>query len=323
MQFGDGHYAPRAWWLIPARTATADIEWLAFRCSQHREPIPCSHPPESTVTSAGSSRRSWSKKVPRLRRLCRHFFLRSLPSKVSTMLMATVRSCLGQPLAKPLQVRVANGGWPVKDVTVQFAFDKPNTSGRFTSGNPSPSAFIAVTVTTDKDGIAKCTWTLPSNWTPVSPTVPPSSPPPAYTVIATVVEPALQDSGGNSIYMPVIFSAEWNTADQVAFFPSGCITSAPAPRRSRRSDTLCPPCPYLRRRRRPKRPPRQAASSAVAGLRCHWLLTRYRRQSNRYVRSRSSVHRSVVGHTRRHRNVRLNPDSNRRQWHRQLLLDSR
>ena len=44
----------------------------------------------------------------------------------------------GQPLPEPLQVRVANGGWPVKGVQVQFAFDKANTSGVFTSGSPDP-----------------------------------------------------------------------------------------------------------------------------------------------------------------------------------------
>ena len=150
----------------------------------------------------------------------------------------------GQPLPEPLQVRVANGGWPVKGVQVQFAFDKANKSGVFTSGSPDPDTFTAVTVTTDKDGIAKCTWTLPGNWTPVSPTVPPSVASPAYNVIATVVDPALQDSSGNSIYMPVVFSAEWCTADQVAFAPSGCITLGSCTTVQEALDTLCPPGLY-------------------------------------------------------------------------------
>ena len=242
VQFGDGHCAPRAWWLIPARTTTADIEWPPFQVP-NTEPIP--QPPSGVdrhfcrIASIVVEEGSWDFGD------CRHFFPPLTALEGIYYVGGDGQAAMpGQPLAEPLQVRVANGGWPVKDVTVQFAFDKPNTSGRFTSGNPSPSAFIAVTVTTDKDGIAKCTWTLPSNWTPVSPTVPPSSPPPAYTVIATVVEPALQDSGGNSIYMPVIFSAEWNTADQVAFAPGGCLTLGSATTVQEALDTLCPPGLY-------------------------------------------------------------------------------
>ena len=41
--------------------------------------------------------------------------------------------------------------------------------------------------------------------------------------------------------MPVVFSAEWNTADQVAFAPSGVILPAPP---QEALDTLCPPGLY-------------------------------------------------------------------------------
>ncbi len=240
--FGDGHYAPRAWWLIPARTATADIEWPPFQVP-NTEPIP--QPPSGITRDFCRIGTINSEIVPWVFGDCRHFFPPLTALEGLYYVGGDGQEAMpGQPLPEPLQVRVANGGWPVKGVQVQFAFEKANTSGVFTSGSPNPDTLTAVTVTTDKDGIAKCSWTLPGNWTPVSPTVPPSVAPPAYKVIATVVDPALQDSDGNSIYMPVIFSAEWNTADQVAFAPSGCITLSSCTTVQEALDTLCPPGLY-------------------------------------------------------------------------------
>jgi hypothetical protein len=46
VSFTEGHYAPRVWWLIPARTATADIEWPPFQAPD-TEPIP--QPPFGTA----------------------------------------------------------------------------------------------------------------------------------------------------------------------------------------------------------------------------------------------------------------------------------
>lgn len=242
VQFTDGHYAPRAWWLIPARTTTADIEWPPFQVP-NTEPIPQS--PSGVVRdfcrigSIVSEEGAWTFGD------CRKFFPPLTALEGLYYVGGDGQSAMpGQPLSEPLQVRVANGGWPVQNVQVQFAFALPNTSGRFTSGNPSPNAFIAVQVATDSDGIAKCTWTLPATWAPTAPTVPPSSPPPAYQVIATVVEPALQDSAGTSIYMPVIFTAQWNTADQVAFAPSGCPTLGSCTTVQQALDALCPPGLY-------------------------------------------------------------------------------
>jgi hypothetical protein len=240
--FGDGHYAERAWWLIPARTATADIEWPPFQVP-NTEPIP--QPPSGINRSFCRIGTIDSEVSPWIFGDCRNFFPPLTALEGLYYVGGDGQEAMpGQPLPEPLQVRVANGGWPVKGVQVQFAFDKANKSGVFTSGSPDPDTSTAVTVTTDKDGIAKCTWTLPGNWTPVSPTVPPSSPPPAYQVIATVVDPALQDSNGNSIYMPVVFSAEWSTADQVAFAPSGCITLGSCTTVQEALDTLCPPGLY-------------------------------------------------------------------------------
>ena len=222
VRFTDGHYAPRAWWLIPARTTTADIEWPPFQVP-HTEPIP--QPPSGVDRNycrlglIVSEEGSWTFGD------CRNFFPPLTALEGLYYVGGDGQDAMpGQPLPEPLKVRVADGGWPVHGVQVQFKFAQEYTSGTFTSGDASPSTVIAVVVETDADGIAKCTWTLPSGWAPVSPTVPPSTSPKAFRVIATVVEPSLQNSDGTSIYMPVIFSAEWSTADQVAFAPSGCPT---------------------------------------------------------------------------------------------------
>lgn len=240
--FNDGHYAPRAWWLIPARTTTADIEWPPFQVP-NTEPIP--QPPLGINRHFCRIGTIDSEVSPWTFGDCRHFFPPLTGLEGLYYVGGDGQEAMpGQPLPEPLQVRVANGGWPVKGVVVQFKFDVPNKSGVFTSGNPDLDTLTAVTVTTDNDGIAKCTWTLPGNWTPVKPTVPPSVAPPAFKVIATVADPALQDSSGNSIYMPVVFSAEWSTADQVAFAPSDCITLGSCTTVQEALDTLCPPALY-------------------------------------------------------------------------------
>jgi hypothetical protein len=240
--FTDGYYAPRAWWLIPARTATADIEWPPFQVP-NTEPIP--QPPFGTarhfcrIGSVFSSEGYWTFGD------CRNLFPPLTVLKGLYYVGGDGQEAMpGQPLPEPLQVRVANGGWPVQGAQVQFAFTQANVSGRFTSGMPSPSAFIAVLVTTGADGIARCNWTLPSNWTPVAPIQPPAGPP-AFQVIATVVQPALHDPDGNPIYMPVVFSAQWSTADQVAYLPSGsCPTLSAVSTVQEALDKLCPPALY-------------------------------------------------------------------------------
>ena len=242
VRFTDGHYAPRAWWLIPARTTTADIEWPPFQVP-HTEPIP--QPPSGVDRNycrlglIVSEEGSWTFGD------CRNFFPPLTALEGLYYVGGDGQDAMpGQPLPEPLKVRVADGGWPVHGVQVQFKFAQEYTSGTFTSGDASPSTVIAVVVETDADGIAKCTWTLPSGWAPVSPTVPPSTSPKAFRVIATVVEPSLQNSDGTSIYMPVIFSAEWSTADQVAFAPSGCPTLGSCTTVQEALDSLCPPGLY-------------------------------------------------------------------------------
>ena len=243
VQFTDGYYAPGAWWLIPARTATADIEWPPFQVP-NTQPIP--QPPFGTTRHfcrIGSISSSPEGGV--IFGDCRNLF----PPLTGLTGIYYVggdgqQAMPGQALAEPLQVRVANGGWPVQNVQVQFAFVKPNASGVFTSGNASPSlsTSVSVLVTTDANGIATCTWTLPSNWAPVAPS---NNPPPAFQVIATVYEPALEYPDGTPIDMQVVFSAQWSTADQVAYSPSGsCPTLSGLSTVQQALDKLCPPALY-------------------------------------------------------------------------------
>jgi len=61
----------------------------------------------------------------------------------------------GQTLAKPIQVGVANGKWPVIGARVNFHITGGN--GNLASGNSNGSD---ITIVTDNLGIASCSWTL-------------------------------------------------------------------------------------------------------------------------------------------------------------------
>lgn len=68
-------------------------------------------------------------------------------------------------LCGPLQVRVVNGGTPVKDALVRFEIAEPDPRGTATVANP-PLPILdpqLVEVRTDPDGLAACLWRLDEN----------------------------------------------------------------------------------------------------------------------------------------------------------------
>ena len=62
----------------------------------------------------------------------------------------------GQRLPRPLEVRLANGHWPVEGERVIFRIVKPGSGTLFAGGNSGPE----VEVVTDSDGYAACEWQL-------------------------------------------------------------------------------------------------------------------------------------------------------------------
>ncbi len=138
------------YWLIPARTVTADVEW----------------PRDASGSPIPQPRAGVEHRYCRLAVLnyangnfavvqdCRKLF----PPLTGLVTLLYVggdgqEAPRGQPLPLPLRVRVVNGSAPVAGARVRF---------RVTQGGGSLSAAQPV-VTTAPDGIAECGWTLGSS----------------------------------------------------------------------------------------------------------------------------------------------------------------
>jgi photosystem II stability/assembly factor-like uncharacterized protein len=107
-------------------------------------------------------------------------------------------------LARPLQVGVANGRWPVTKAPVKF--EVVDGGGRLNGASSTVTAF------TDTSGIAECTWDLRMD---------PSPPPPLRS---QQVKATLLDDHGREMQTPIIFNANLSIADEVAYDGRGCAT---------------------------------------------------------------------------------------------------
>jgi hypothetical protein len=104
----------------------------------------------------------------------------------------------GEPLPQPLQVRVANGQWPVPGRRVRFSVIEGG-------GSLSASQPVA---TVAPDGLAQCEWTLG-----------------ATVGSAQRVEAVLLDSADNPLPGQIVaFNANQSIASEVAYDPGACPT---------------------------------------------------------------------------------------------------
>lgn len=153
VRFYAGTYRTGDYWLIPARTATADIEWPvddagnAMRLSPHG----IAHD-YCRLGIAAFDGTTWTGLTD-----CRSLFppateLTSLFYVSGDGQEATVRADgEGATLDHPLQVGVANGRWPVPGARVRF---------RVEQGGGQVNGAATVVVATGADGIAGVQWTL-------------------------------------------------------------------------------------------------------------------------------------------------------------------
>lgn len=199
-------------WLIPARSA--DIEGLSTNVGGDVEwPIdPVTNQPEFQTrhgidhhycaiatlerTTGGGGVAAWTEAAD-----CRSRF----PSLTDLTQLEFVggdgqEAMPGDPLPKPLEVGVWNGGCAIEAAVVRFA---TTDGGTLVSGAQS-GASIDVTVGTD--GIASCTWTLDADWAK-----------PSQRTVATLL-----DDHDNPVGLPVDFNANLSIASEVAYDPAGC-----------------------------------------------------------------------------------------------------
>lgn len=204
VHFTNGTYKTGDYWLIPARTATADVEWpidpttnqpatqLPFGIKHHYCRL-------AVATNDGTK---WTKITdcrhifPPLTELIDFFYVggdgqEAMPDLTQPNVLTTL------PL--PLEAGVTNGEWPVAGAVVRFTVTKG--TGKLT-GNVS-----TLTVPTGANGIASCTWSLDS------------------TNQAQQVEAVLLDEGGNPICVPIHYLANLSVASQVAYDPGKTCVS--------------------------------------------------------------------------------------------------
>ncbi len=185
VRFFAGSFRNGDYWTVPARTATADVEWpvnnagTALRLSpfgiEHR------YCKLGVLTSDGET---WTDVED-----CRPLFppvteLTSLFYVSGDGQEATPRADgAGTALDHPLQVGVANGRWPVAGASVRF---------RVTQGGGAVNGVSETVVETGADGVAGVGWTLGGD-----------------VEALQQVEATLLDAGGAAIHLPIRFTARY------------------------------------------------------------------------------------------------------------------
>jgi hypothetical protein len=151
VRFEVGSYRTGDYWLIPARTATGEIEWPPFAVPnsspepQRRRGIH-HHFCRLALLEFDPATRSWG-----VIQDCRQLFP-PLTGLTSLFYVSGdgQEAMPGEKLPKPLQVGVANGQWPVVGKSVRFE----TTTGQLDGTG------LSVTVVTNARGVAECNWTL-------------------------------------------------------------------------------------------------------------------------------------------------------------------
>lgn len=220
LKFAPGSYRIGDYWLIPARTATASIEW------PKEGNLPAFRAPAGVLRAfarlalLGFTGGVWSLKsdcrplFPSLTELTQLHYVGGDGQSIKTNPDDTPPLVA---LPSPLQVGVANGQFPVAGAQVRFTVD----AGQLPNGTNTEI------VETLADGTASIAWSLASD---------PSKPVQHATAELLV---AGQVVAGR--YLPVHFSAQLALASGVAYDPSDCadLLAAEAYTVQQAIDTLC------------------------------------------------------------------------------------
>lgn len=193
VRFTPGTYRTGDYWLIPARTNTAAIEWpvdavTGVPLPQPRQGVQHSYARlsliEATAGGGGGGlqftvRSDCRNLFPPLTQLVSLYYVSGDgqdaipdPTQPQTFL----------PLEQPLEVGVARGQWPVEGARVRFTVIEGN--GRL------QGAGATAEVATGPTGVAPCVWELD-----------PATP-------SQQVEAVLLDAAGNPLHLPVRFTAQ-------------------------------------------------------------------------------------------------------------------
>ena len=183
------------YWTIPARTATADVEWPkdAGNNAVAALPFGIKHHYAKLAVASFDTTNGWTvisdcrNLFPPLTELTALYYVGGDGQETSP----------GSALPEPLMVGVANGSWAVSGAKVQFKILQGG-------GSLDPADGM---VTTGADGIAQCKWTLDTSTSIPGPQV-------SATLLDDAGNPVqVLDNNGNITQqkLPVIFSAGFGT----------------------------------------------------------------------------------------------------------------
>jgi hypothetical protein len=205
-----GQYRAGDYWLIPARTATGDVEWPRVD-PDDPDSGPDTIPPQGVrhsfcalaivAATSGEDRlavlHDCRNRFPQLTNLTGFFYLGGDGQEAMP----------GNELLEPLRVGVANGQWPVQGARVEF--EVLDSEGSLTSEDGSitgENGGKSLIVLTGADGIASCRWTLDED-----------TKKPGQRVLATLL-----DVEDDTLHLPIHFSANLSVASQVSYDPGDC-----------------------------------------------------------------------------------------------------
>ena len=153
----EGEFRTGDYWLIPARTLTAEIDWPQHDGVETFEPpdgIRHHYVPLGIVALSGSGQ--WSVisecrvEFPPLTAMTRFFYVGGDGQESD--------SNSGQPLPEPLEVGVMNGRRPVPGARVEF--DVLSGDGTLAPVSGAGGGTDSLVVSTDSTGTAACVWSL-------------------------------------------------------------------------------------------------------------------------------------------------------------------
>jgi hypothetical protein len=240
VEFGSGLYRAGDYWLIPARTATGDIEWPR-EDPEDPNSDPEALPPHGVrhglcalaiVAAVSEDEDSEDSNIelaalhdcrnpfPQLTKLAGFFYLGGDGQEAMP----------GNELPEPLRVGVANGQWPVEGARVRFETDngalknEDGSTGRDEDGNPNDQTVV---VLTGADGVATCRWT-------------PDEVNQSQQVTARLLDVEEDDGGDGTLHLPIRFGASLSVAGEVAYTPGeGCKNLVEATTVQEAIDELC------------------------------------------------------------------------------------
>ncbi|HEX5501043.1 MAG TPA: DUF6519 domain-containing protein, partial [Thermomicrobiales bacterium] len=206
------------YWLIPARTLTADVEWpregggagppaaVAPHGVRHhfcRLAIVRADGAGQLTVAPGDDCRP---RFPALTELTAFFYAGGDGQSARP-------DPAGTELRQPLRAGVANGRWPVAGARVRFATAPGN--GTLHGLAPAPGdggGGNELVVETDEQGIAACRWRL-------------SAPAADGSNLTQAATATLLDAVGEARHLPLAYSAALNVAAEVGYTPGGACTN--------------------------------------------------------------------------------------------------